>query len=470
MATKSPSKVSKVPSRVVVGAGTKKRSTGSSAASTKTQSNSFARRLSRLSTKSALAIATVVAFAGVGTYLLVSSHADSLGSVLGTNQTLTAGNELDSPDGGMRLVLQTDGNLVYYNHSNYPVWSTATNGKGGAILIMQSDGNLVLYTAGYAKALWYTSTSGSGSYLAAQNDGNLVVYKSGGGSAWQAGTSNKLGSQIRNNQRLEKGSDLTSPDGGMRLEMQSDGNLVLYNHNNYPVWQTATGGGKGSYAIMQNDGNMVVYNSNGSAVWSSQTNNSGAAVATVQNDGNFVLYDSANKAIWQSHTAGKATTAPTPTNGIVAYAGNNDGCGGNATHYNGSTHVGQTNYGTGSTCKCSANKALVAYGPAYQTTTLNPKCPKPSTTPPAPVSTPVPVSTATRSCITLDSRGYGIYNQPYYQDWRAGDGSQYGVCYKANQAKIANCVAPAYQQAVLQGNGVYEYEWNCQIPASSPYN
>lgn len=71
--------------------------------------------------------------------------------------------------------------------------------------------------------------------------------------------------------------------------------------------------------------------------------------------------------------------APAPTakaEQIVAYNGQNDGCGGNATHYASSankTHVGQSSYGSSSVCVCNSGR-IIAYGAAYQWSTPNPGC------------------------------------------------------------------------------------------------
>jgi hypothetical protein len=50
-----------------------------------------------------------------------------------------------------------------------------------------------------------------------------------------------------------------APNGAATLIMQSDGNLVLYNRNNRPLWATMTNGYSGAYFVLQDDGNAVVY-------------------------------------------------------------------------------------------------------------------------------------------------------------------------------------------------------------------
>lgn len=109
--------------------------------------------------------------------------------------------------------------------------------------------------------------------------------------------------------RLNVGQNAYSPDGRLKLAMQSDGNLVLYNkESGTALWSAGTKGG--SFAVMQGDGNLVVYNTNGHAEWNSGTHgNSGASLA-LQNDGNMVIYRSDGVAVWST---GTSLPAPAPT-------------------------------------------------------------------------------------------------------------------------------------------------------------
>jgi hypothetical protein len=110
---------------------------------------------------------------------------------------------------------------------------------------------------------------------------------------------------------------LQSPNGKYYVNMQQDGNLVLYSTKAFnnkgkdnPIWNSNTmGQGKGPYkATMQTDGNFVVYDSTNKPTWNSQTNGKGKGPykVTVQDDGNFVLYESNGKPIWDSKTNGKS--------------------------------------------------------------------------------------------------------------------------------------------------------------------
>lgn len=68
---------------------------------------------------------------------------------------------------------------------------------------------------------------------------------------------------------LTTGQFLNSPNGNYTAIMQTDGNFVLYNASNIPLWATGTSGSNNTLS-MQPDGNIVVYHA-GSAIWASGT-------------------------------------------------------------------------------------------------------------------------------------------------------------------------------------------------------
>lgn len=98
------------------------------------------------------------------------------------------------------------------------------------------------------------------------------------------------------------GRDSMSKDG-VRLDMQEDGNLVLYEPGGAPIWQTNTRG-QGLNVVMRDDGNLVMRDSAGAQVWASNSSNRGTPPyrAEVRSDGNFVVYDSSNNGIWETGT------------------------------------------------------------------------------------------------------------------------------------------------------------------------
>ena len=102
--------------------------------------------------------------------------------VITQGATLTSGTPTASVSNakGLKLVMQTDGNLVLYDAAKKALWASGTSRKGTGPyrLLMQPDGNLVLYDAKKAP-LWHTNTYGKGKapYKAVvQEDGNFVVY------------------------------------------------------------------------------------------------------------------------------------------------------------------------------------------------------------------------------------------------------------------------------------------------------
>lgn len=112
-------------------------------------------------------------------------------SILVRGQAITPGQSVVSANGRYQLAYQTDGNLVIYNASHQPVWSSNTLGHGVGYAAMQDDGNLVIYN-GSNQPLWASGTSGNpGSFLAVQDDGNVVIYRSNHTPSWASGTTGR---------------------------------------------------------------------------------------------------------------------------------------------------------------------------------------------------------------------------------------------------------------------------------------
>ncbi|MGN9813471.1 hypothetical protein ACTMSW_29495 [Micromonospora sp. BQ11] len=93
------------------------------------------------------------------------------GSALHHNERLTScGSEAQS------LVLQQDGNLVLYRHSDgVALWHSSTHGRAVTKAVMQTDGNFVLYGADMTPH-WYSGTQGfGGAVLRLQDSGGLSI-------------------------------------------------------------------------------------------------------------------------------------------------------------------------------------------------------------------------------------------------------------------------------------------------------
>ncbi len=104
----------------------------------------------------------------------------------GRNDQLAGGASLDtfanltSGNGRYRLSVQGDGNLVLYRIQGSaadPIWSTQTHDPQGAQLTMNKNGILSLVSRG-GSVLWNSSKAPAvGTFhLEVQNDGNLVIY------------------------------------------------------------------------------------------------------------------------------------------------------------------------------------------------------------------------------------------------------------------------------------------------------
>ncbi len=225
--------------------------------------------------------------------------------LIAPGQGLARGQTFSSCDGRFTLNMQTDGNLVFYAGAT-PLWHTHTNGTDGAMVVMQTDGNFVLYDTSETP-LWSSATGNSpGAYLELQNDGNLVVYGPGVAGAnplWYSATSlvppppSGCG-VVQAPQGLVAGESFSSCDGRFDLEMQTDGNLVLY-EGTTPLWNSQTFGTRGWEAIMQADGDFVVYDF-WSRLWHSATQGNPGSYLKVQDDGNLVVYSAQNVALWNA--------------------------------------------------------------------------------------------------------------------------------------------------------------------------
>ena len=87
---------------------------------------------------------------------------------------------------------------------------------------------------------------------------------------------------------LKKGELISSKNGRHTLEMQQDGNLVLYRRNK-PIWASNTTS-SGHY-LMFSGANLAVYDQNDTVLWYKVGDDASPSSNQfmVQNDGNLVL-------------------------------------------------------------------------------------------------------------------------------------------------------------------------------------
>ncbi|MFF0885384.1 mannose-binding protein [Streptomyces sp. NPDC003456] len=92
-------------------------------------------------------------------------------SVLEVNQAWTTNR--------IRMIMQTDGNLVVYNEKGKPIWASMTFGQNHRA-IFQQDGNLVIHN-GDDRPIWAARTHGhEGAQLVLRADAKVVIVHNGG--------------------------------------------------------------------------------------------------------------------------------------------------------------------------------------------------------------------------------------------------------------------------------------------------
>ena len=110
---------------------------------------------------------------------------------LDVNERLWPGDMVNSADGRLHFVYQADGNLVLYFGTGTsgwePLWATDTDGTSPGFVTMQGDGNLVVYNRS-SNPIWSSDTFWDGSWLVVQNDGNVVIYSPSGSAVWSTDT------------------------------------------------------------------------------------------------------------------------------------------------------------------------------------------------------------------------------------------------------------------------------------------
>jgi hypothetical protein len=102
-------------------------------------------------------------------------------------------------------------------------------------------------------------------------------------------------------QGVTAGGALTSCDGRFTLQMQLDGNLVLY-QGGTALWSTGRAHTSDFSAVMQGDGNFVVYDLGSAARFATSTSGNPGAWLALQDDGNLVVYSAGGAPLWASNT------------------------------------------------------------------------------------------------------------------------------------------------------------------------
>lgn len=242
-----------------------------------------------------------------------SAHRDELDGAVGLipGASLSIGEHKITRSGRYRLEMLSDGNLavfdVWSHHAR--VWSSGTDGSGAYKAKMMLDGTLALLN-GAGERVWTASYSGRpGTFLALQEDGNLVAYEpskylvwSGGGTGYDSEneafepTYDTDPVMLWNGTGLLAGTSILSASGRAKLEMQKDGNLVLYVTNSpddpssrwVSKWESKTE--NGFRARLESNGALRVYSESDRVLFDSQTSHFMNTYLTFNDAGRIMVY------------------------------------------------------------------------------------------------------------------------------------------------------------------------------------
>ncbi|XP_017261926.1 mannose-specific lectin [Kryptolebias marmoratus] len=107
---------------------------------------------------------------------------------------------------------------------------------------------------------------------------------------------------LSKNDELRRGDSLVSNNGQWKAIFQDDGNFVVYGWN--PVWASDTANSDAVRLCMQEDSNLVMYNKDNAPRWHTNSHKEGSNVSRLQltDDGKLLVYKNAEQ-IWTSATS-----------------------------------------------------------------------------------------------------------------------------------------------------------------------
>lgn len=241
-------------------------------------------------------------FAVIGLGVISTTPAEaSTPGILADGHVLGSGASITSPSGLYRLVMQADGNLVFYTCS-HALWNSKTQDKGAWAAMKGGILEIVDPTEGLPIAT-FGKSGNPGAYLAVQDGGNLVIYPSGGGTPLWFTSYGTRYTPICGGTQLLAGQSVSN--GGYTLIMQQNGDLELRKTStNTLVWSSGTGSvsNAGARMVVQaTDGHVVVYSSSNVALWASALPaKSPGSFLTVQGAGNLIEYTPSGALLWEA--------------------------------------------------------------------------------------------------------------------------------------------------------------------------
>ncbi len=97
---------------------------------------------------------------------------------------------------------------------------------------------------------------------------------------------------------------LVSPNQQYKLSYQSDGDLVVYDKSNTPIWSTKTAGNTPDKLVFQSNGILVLYGATKTLLWTSKSTSKGVKSLQLSDQGNLSIWDE-KKVIWESASGAK---------------------------------------------------------------------------------------------------------------------------------------------------------------------
>ncbi len=212
----------------------------------------------------------------------VSVFAGNLGDSVGINTTFQMNDYLTSQNGLYTAYWQTDGNFVVYNSSSQPLWSSNTVGIG-ARCRFEDRGNLVIRNDLDQQNV-IVDISADGSWIQDQifntypsenlNTKKVRVltqcwYSSGVLYTFYDEIIVAKNSSVPNTNSVSVVTDAYLQNGEVIVQRQSVDVPI-----SDVIWNSHTEGGYtgSNILIMQNDGNLVIYDENNDPVWATGTN------------------------------------------------------------------------------------------------------------------------------------------------------------------------------------------------------
>jgi hypothetical protein len=127
---------------------------------------------------------------------------------------------------------------------------------------------------------------------------------------------------LSSNQKLKRGEFVFSPNGKFKVGLTSGGDLVLQDNRSRTIWNAEISGGYRCY--MQRDGNVIVRQRDNKPLWTSETHNNPGARLVVS-DGGIIAIIHRNTRLWSNgiprgvHNGPSSRDISFPVRGVFYY-------------------------------------------------------------------------------------------------------------------------------------------------------